>query len=370
MTAFASFGVSRFRPYNTRVLPHPRDRWRDEGEWVNPLFLALGPFDLAYLIVLVLPLGIILFLHDIVAADREQSTATLLAVQGGTLQRVAAMRLAIRVAATVVFVTVMVVAAWVPGSGGLSSRTHWLSLGALLAVTLAYTAFWMGLTAVVGLKRIGTTAALMMLGAIWATTCLALPVVVDWVVAQRHPLPTSIERFAIMANAMHDAREREAALIDAYVRQHPDTARVLKDESTLLITPTNLLVAKEVEDMLGGSLRELSAIEERRRRLLRRLAPVAPPLLAYLTLARIAGTDSGRYDRFEAALQQYHANLQELFEPHLMRRNRLSAPLQIPKFAFPENHRAEIVAASLTTCGFLFAVGALLSGWALRRIRI
>lgn len=368
--AFSTLGVSQFRPYNTRVLPHPRERWRDEGEWVNPLFLALGPFDLAYLIVLVLPLGLILFLHDVLAADRDQGSATLLAVQGGTLRRVVSTRVAIRAVAVMVFVVALVVVAWIAGGAGLSSWTSWRDLGALLTVAVAYAAFWIGLIAAIGLRRLGTTATLMMLGTVWASACLALPSVVDWIVEQRRPLPTTIERFAVVASAMHDARGREEALVDAYVQQHPDTARVLKDEGTLLITPTNLLVAKEVERLIGAFLREIGATEERQRQLLHRLAPLAPPLLAYVTLARVAGTDSGRNDRFDAALQRYHTSLQKLFEPHLMRRNRLSVPLEIPVFTFPEDHPGEVVAASVPTSLFLFAVGALLTGWALYNVRI
>ena len=131
----------------------------------------------------------------------------------------------------------------------------------------------------------------------------------------------------------------EDDLTRAYAATDPQAAEMLLqalEEDRLLITPTNLLIQREVERNRAAEVAEENQQKTAFYAAVEALGRASPALLARQSIYRLAGRDRARRRRFEAQVESYHAALQEAFVPLLMRRATLDDVLLPEPFAFTE----------------------------------
>jgi ABC-2 type transport system permease protein len=305
--ALAAVGQSDLFPPVVQVTSAAKDSFLFVDEIDNPANLFIGSTDFAFVIVFVYPLVILALCYNLLAGEREQGALAMTLASARRPAAVLAGKLAARalapIAATLAAVTVGV--AIFSGPAALATR-NFLDLA---AIVLLYGLFWVALAAAIdGLGRGSAFNALALVGA-WVIVTLVAPAGVNSLAGLVHPAPSRMDMTLAARAATTDAdRERDAALA-RYLEEHPGEKRGGAKERTLRRLATQEAAFQRVEGVIARHETQL----ELQRAMTDRLGFLSPPLLAYRTLADVAGTGEGRYRGFLDAIGVFHLEWREFF---------------------------------------------------------
>jgi ABC-2 type transport system permease protein len=189
--AALAIGQRDVYPYYYTILPWDNLYLSKSTEIRNPNKLLAGNFDLAFVLIYLVPLFSIAFGHNVLAEEQEQHTYSLLRVQAGSARAVVGYKLLFRFGLTLALVGVLsgagLVLNQVPAAGGLG----WLLVSAL------YVAFWFGwVYAVVALGRSATFNTLALLG-LWVLFLLLIPSTLNYGLGQRQTDPEALRQVSL-----------------------------------------------------------------------------------------------------------------------------------------------------------------------------
>lgn len=149
--------------YNTRQV-----------ELRNPSKLLAGNFDLAFVIIYLLPLLVIASCYNVLSADREAGITGLLSVQGLTMHKIVSGRLLFR--GILAFFLILLLSITGFAANGIYDA---YSIFCWLGIALSYLVFWITLIyAVVSAKKSSSVTALVLVGC-WVIFLLVIPSLIN-----------------------------------------------------------------------------------------------------------------------------------------------------------------------------------------------
>ncbi len=322
-----------------------------------PLSRLLGPFDLAFVVVYLLPLALFALTFDLLGSERESGRLALLRSQPVGTGALVGGKLLVRgglVLAAGVAVPLLVAA--ILAAGRQQGDEPWSALWLCSGATVLYATFWLGLGAWVDSRgrHVGSNA-LLLTGA-WLAVTVLIPAVTVQLAERVAPPPSSV-RFAqetrpLPELAYHEYHLTSRALRDAFAEAYrPDpSARPEADPQRRAEAWVSLHVPPELErrpwirtflDRNPGWSRPLTywqadgaakeaerqetefraralveryvATRERHLALANRLALLSPALLLQEVMDAVAGSDLGRHQRFVEELDLHARELQQPF---------------------------------------------------------
>ena len=352
---------ARFHPASPRTLFAPR-----EASLTNPAALAAGSFDLAFVIVYLLPVFLLALIYDLWIGERERGTARLLLAQP-VAPAVLFLGKAIALGGTVLLVlTALMGTAFLAFAG--SDALEGPALAALAGTVLLYGAFWVAVALTVNVLVRHAAGAALACGAIWLGVTALLPAVLASAVDLVHPAPSS----AAYANRLRDIElERQETR-----RQTPPTRSTAEREDRNAALRRTL--ARVEEDMAAyAPVRDaFRARETARRDFAHDLRFASPATAVQDSLERLAGTDATRAVAFQQQAWDFSRKLRTHVEANLDDTSaeqlaRLYA--SVPAFRFEEppagNVRHALVANAAALLSFLIALGTVIAN-GLQRIRL
>ena len=189
--ASLSVGQRDVYPYYYPCLPWDNAYDAKTTEIRNPDQLVAGNFDLAFVLIYLVPLLAIAYGHNVLAEEREQHTYALLRVQAGSVRAVVSYKLLFRLGLTLAVVGMLSAAGFV-----LNRVPAGPSLGWLLVSTL-YVAFWFSLIyAVAAQCRSAGFSALALLSA-WVILLVLVPSVLVYALRQQQTDPESVHLLSV-----------------------------------------------------------------------------------------------------------------------------------------------------------------------------
>ncbi|MCY3966283.1 MAG: DUF3526 domain-containing protein [Acidobacteria bacterium] len=316
----------------------------------NPTTLTLGRFDLAFLIVVVLPLLMIALSFDVIAADRSRGTISLLLASRASKQRVIATRLLVRNGILVGIVALAVVLGIAMAPDGAAAFGLLWSL-----VFLAYSLFWIGLIyLVVGrTKRSETSAAVLV--SLWALFTFAAPALANSAGEALYPLPSNLDYLSDARVAQNDAWKRRPELTARYLSDHPELV-ANEQEAPEFAHAYFLANVMEIE----STAPIVAAFEEshaRRSAFVDRLQFTSPAIVAQRALFRIAGSDFDRTLSFLTQARAALTNLNDELRPVILASNRMSTEdfATLSGFEFKSSSPATVLGQISIPVAFLVA---------------
>lgn len=242
-----SVGQRDLVPYYDMITRKRNFVQSSNAEIENPEMLASGNFDLAYVIVYLLPLLAIALAYNTWSKEKEQQTDRLLAIQSMDFKRIVVYKLAFRF---------LVVAAltWLLSIAGIISDACLIpfnlvaSVFWLLTVTV-YLFFWFSICLlVIRLGQSSAANALYLLAA-WCFFLILLPAVTNTIIRQLYPIPLKIDAaVALRENSEAIWAMPKQHLIDTFYLYNPKY-RHLKSTSDTSETSTKRFAA--YYDLLG-----------------------------------------------------------------------------------------------------------------------
>ena len=357
----------------TQLLKHV---WADIG---NPAARAAGRFDLAFVIVFLLPLVILVATHDLWSRERERGIAALVLSQPVSATRllvvkvlarglVVLLRTPLREAIkrlaseglVVLLPALVIIVAVAIGAGARSPA----GLAMLALTVLLYGAFWLALALLIGCVARRTTEAAIAGGALWLLIVVMAPSLTLATVNLIAPPPSQMQ-FATEVKAMQsDIAKRQQ-------REHATSAPVGSPSPVIPDTVRQAYVERVAADReLAHLIASHAQAEAAHRQVLGRVRLLLPAVATQDALDRIAGSDADRALDFQ---QQVHAFWQArrlLHKDYLDRDapQTLEEYDALPRFQYREpagtarpGVLADLAALIIATLLVLLAVGALRS---------
>ncbi len=369
LTALA-VGQSDLLPYYYDVNIYTDETsFQQNGEVENPLNLMVGRFDLAFVVIYLLPLLVLALSFNVLSEEREQGTLALTLSQPVSVSGIVATKLAFR-ALLVVGMALAISLAGALATGGFAAPGR-IMLWCVAVVV--YTGFWFALAAWVNsLGRSSAWNATVLMGS-WLILVVVLPASINIAAGLLHPLPSRVQMITTQREASNEAVEQRSELLARYLEDHPEMAEgVVADE------PGLGALAWAATDAVQSRVEEVTAEHDARRAdqiaLVQRYRYLSPALLAQNILIDAAGTGDARFADFQSQVRAFAEEWRQFFVPAILASEQMNASVipGLPRFYLAHENSGDVgrrAAAPLAVLvGLLLLVG-LGAGSGLERVR-
>ena len=308
---FAAFGHRDSSPWRHRIRMLALEGQIYEADTTNPELALTGRFDFAFMAAVVLPLILIVALHDSRAAERAAGRYELLTTISGDSRSLWVARTGLRAG---VICLCMILPLLV---GGFVSSTPWDTIAAGAAIILAHGAFWALICYwLAGWKQSSSYILAALLG-VWTLLAVIGPIAGRMIVERTIPIPSGAEIAMTQREAVNDAWDLpKATTMAAFLETHPEwTAHSAVERP---FEWKWYYAFQHVGDWKTKPLSDAFAEGRTRRdRLASSLSLFAPPALTERAFQRLAGTDLQSVFVYERSVRAFHEELRRYYYPKL-----------------------------------------------------
>lgn len=327
--AFAALGRRDDAAWKHRVRMLALEGQIHERDAGHPVLALIGRFDFAFLAAFVLPLVLIVLLHDLRASERVAGRHDLLVATAGHPARLWRLRAGLRAGGVLLCAALpLLVAAGLSGSAA-------PTLLAACALLLVYVLFWTGVCAAVAALQHTGEVILATLVSLWILLGVVVPAAGRMAIDRAVPVPSGADIIMTQREAVNDAWDLpKATTMMAFVERHPQWAAYTGVERPF--EWKWYYAFQQVGDQKAQALSQAyTAGRLQRDRLAGWLAVIAPPVLLERSLQALAGTDLRASLAYEARVRAFHASLREFYYPKLFRDEAFdpAARVALPQFA-------------------------------------
>jgi ABC-2 type transport system permease protein len=369
--AALSVGQSDLLPTQHRIAIGTRESVLGVTEVENPANLLTGRFDLAFVLVALLPLVILALSYNMVSGEQEDGTLALALAQPISMRSLLLSKVLVR-ALLIVGLTIGTVVV-----GALVSRTSMTAgddLARLVwwcAVAVIYAMFWFGLAMVMTLKVRSSAASAMMLAATWLAITVVVPSLTNTVAQTVHPAPSRVALIGAMRSATNEANAASDKVLAKFAFDHPEMRPDTGAIDMRNFWNVSLSVTDTVEKQLAPFYTAFDAQAAEQQALVRRAALASPAMLVQQAFETMSGTNPERWMAFRAQVVDFHRQWQSYFAAKQLKgasltRNELAA---LPRFRFMEPGFSATMRQVAPMIGYLVLLTALIWVVALRAAR-
>lgn len=341
--AALSIGQSDLFPYYVKVSTRSQTTFTDNEEIENPLNLLAGRFDLAFVILSILPLVAIGLGYNLISAEKEQGTLAMTLSNPVSLAKLVAGKALLRMSVTLGVVVGISLAAFAASRPDWSAAGVWSGLVLWGAVTMLYAAFWFGLAVLVNtFGKSSATNAVTLTGA-WLAFVVVIPSVINLVATTLYPTPSRVEYLTALREASRTAQADGSRLLAKYYEDHPEFGG--KDVNLEDFATRSYVVQETVERSMAPVTERFQEQLAAQQRFVNRFRFSSPAIVTLAALNDISGTNAERAGHFSRLVSEFHQQWKGYFIPRLFAKTKLSlADVDtFPRFAFREQPFASVV---------------------------
>ncbi|ATY31099.1 ABC transporter permease subunit [Sphingomonas psychrotolerans] len=313
----------------------------------SPSVLAAGRFDLAFVIVMLLPLLLIAATYDFWSRDVENGSARFQLAQPVSPGRLLLVRAAVR-GGTLLIPATLLACGCLFLAGGRDAG----DLSLLALIVFAYGLFWIALVVLINLFVRASTTAALAAGTAWLGLVVLLPAAAASLSELAAPPPSAMAYTNQVRAAGLEIRAANAA-----------AARAAATAQSGRAYPASLWHSRreiQQRDARLAPLHEVQAAQwARHRSLAERLRYLSPAVVAQAALDRLAGTDAARALAFQEQARNFAGQVR-LLAFDWMDQDRLMTIADydggLPRFVFAEPSRTRPLAVDLLALTFFVAL--------------
>ncbi len=331
--AFAAIGQRDIYPWKHRIRMLAIEGQIYETDADNPELSFLGRFDFAFLVSVLLPLFVILLLHDIRSVEREAGRYDLLVTTSKRQQRLWFSRAIVMCSALSIALILPFIA------GALYTQASLATTGLMLLVVLGHITIWMTLTLTftaskAAVKQSSAKIASMLL-AVWLAVAVLVPVISNIAIEKMVTSPKGGDILLTQREAVNDAWDLPySATWDEFLSTHPQWKNGIDMGPTFEWKWYYAFqqVGDQKASKLSNAYREATLKKDK---LASHFAWLSPPMLTQRLMSSIAQTDTYAAMRYEQNIRNYHKELREFYYPLFFTENtfNLDKMSELPKFS-------------------------------------
>ncbi len=332
------------------------------AEMTSPVQLLFGSFDLAFVIVFLLPLLIIAFSYDVLSAEKESGSLRLLAAQPIGIQKWVLQKMGLRFfwLSILVIGSLLVVFFGLGLSPILQAKTFF----GLLGLILAYMLFWFALAFLINLW-VGSSAknAVALLG-LWVVFVLLVPSILNQLGNTLYPMPSRTLMINEMRSLKTEVTKKQDEILDNFLRDHPEYA--INDTTQYRGFYHRYMASQKlIKEELSPVLSEYETQLQKQQQWVGRLRWISPAIIVQESLNQMAGTSTQDYENFRNQVVAFAGTWRAHFMPFLYNNRNFSQKDQpnLPEFGYTQkSHNSQAVVPMLLLVSIaLFGLGIVVS---------
>lgn len=330
-------------------------------EMTSPVQLLFGSFDLAFVIIYLLPLLIIAFTYDVLTSEKESGTLRLLASQPINIHIWILQKLGLRflwlsllVISSLTLILILV------GVG----NSDFGGLLKLYGLTLAYMLFWFVLAFLINLGIKSSAKNAVNLIGLWVLFVLLVPSILNQLSSTLYPIPSRTLMINEMRTLKAEVTQRQDEILDNFLRDHPEYA--INDTTQQRnfyhrFIASQELIKKEITPLVESYESQLHNQQE----WLDQFKWISPAIIVQESINKVAGTSSSDYEGFRTQVIAFSEEWRSYFIPFLYNNKKFSQTdyPNLPSFEYKqETHATSSIIAFLMIISLgLMWIGILLS---------
>jgi ABC-2 type transport system permease protein len=367
-TAAIAIGQSDVVASYLKVQWKPMFKQTNTEEIENPENLAVGAFDLSFVLIYLYPLLIVALSYNILSAERENGTQALLLSQPVSIGQFVLGKIALRGLLTVGVAVAISLGGVLLSSPDIAADGQLWRIGMLGVILVLYGAFWFALAVLVNAfgAKSATNALVMM--ATWIGLVLIIPAGLNLAAKTIYPLPSRIEMVQALRRS-DNAAEKESNFNRSY---RADLLR--KSEEAALEASSNDFYAKVLpleqrsEAIAAPVFQRFERQRQAQQELAERMKYLSPAAITQIALSELANHSAQDFNDFNRQVEAYHQAWRDYFLPatlanRLMTREEM---VNIPRFVYrPESNGVVGARVAIDVLALLaFAVVVFAAGFA------
>jgi ABC-2 type transport system permease protein len=345
-----------------------------ENEIENPVNLKTGGFDVAFVVIFLMPIFILAMSYDLLSSEKERGTLAMVLAHPISLGKFMASKLISRLVVMIAVVLAFGLGAVAATGGDLANADTLVRLALWFAATALYCLFWFALAVWVNARGAGSATNGIILAGSWLLFVVVAPTLVSLLATTLYPAPSRLDFTTAAREAQTKAEFERMRALDQYYYDHlelvPDADQKANDFLTLAMA-NSAAVEKAVLPLHEEFQRQMN----RQEGVVARFQYVSPAIMMQRAMNDIAGTGPGRYAHFMGQVFAFHRTWQEFFTAKFLKREPLTTADydRIPTFAYVEEPPSRVLGRlAPSLLGLLLVVAGLtaVAFASLRRYRV
>ncbi len=331
-------------------------------EMTSPVQLLFGSFDLAFVIVYLLPLLIIAFSYNVLSAEKESGSLRLLAAQPIGIHNWVLQKLGLRFFWLLLLVVgALIILFLLFGINPFAENTVFFNL---LGLIIVYMLFWFALAFLINLS-VGSSAknAVALLG-LWVVFVLLVPSVLNQLSTTLYPMPSRTFMINEMRSLKAEVTKKQDEVLDNYLRDHPEYAindTTLRRSFYHRYMASKALIKEELSPLVNSYEDQL----DKQQAWAGRLKWISPAIVVQESMNQLSGTSTRDYENYREQVVEFAGLWREHFMPFLYNNQKFiqtNYP-DLPNFQFKRTsfNNAGTVPILLAISVGLFGIGFLVS---------
>ena len=330
--AFAAMGVRDAQPWKHRIRMLALEGQIYERDVGNPSVALIGRFDFAFFAAFIIPLILIMLLHDLRTSEKTAKRHDLIEATLGQPFLFWVLRTCVRVLTLYLCLIVPLMLA------GIMTGTAFSTLILASFWIFIYIIFWAALCFYISAWRKPSSVILMTLIAIWVGTAVVIPASAKLLINKLEPIPSGADILLLQRETVNDAWDlpREITM-DAFFNRHPEWSNYEPVNSSF--EWQWYYAFQQVGDQQAEDLSTAYRHGRMQRdRIASWITLIAPPSLLERALQSLANTNLNASFNYEEKVRKYHASLRAFYYPKFFRNEPFDKALykNLPKFEFDE----------------------------------
>ena len=270
----------------------------EKGETRNPVHLLSGSFDMAFVVIYLLPIFVLGLTYNLLSSEKERGTLAMILAHPVSLRELMASKLVSRVLILLgVVVAAGLVSLLLVGTG-LNTAETWLRFLAWAALTSLYCLFWFALALLVNARGRSSASNGITLAGIWLILVVIVPTLISLLASAIYPPPSRMEMIAAGRSATQVAESDSAKALDEFYFDHLEF--VPNPEDKIQDFFAHFLAREQaVTDAVTPIQERFREQLNRQQQLVNRFQFTSPAVMMRLALNEVSGTSVERYERFE-----------------------------------------------------------------------
>lgn len=331
--AFAAMGQRDIYPWKHRVRMLALEGQIYETDADNPELSFLGRFDFAFLVSVLLPLFVILLLHDLRSAERESGRYDLLITTARKQQRLWLSRASVLCLALVGALLLPFII------GALTTQATLASIGLIVLVVLGHLLFWMFLTlsytATNRAAKQNSAHIASVLLSIWLVVTILIPVVTDIIIDKLVESPNGGDIVMTQREAVNAAWDLPfSATWNEFLPTHPQWQE--KTQMDSLFAWKWYYAFQQVGDQKASALSKTyrNAILKKDA-MAGNFSYLSPAMMTQRLMSSIAKTNTIASMEYEQKIRNYHQKLRDFYYPLLFNETEFNYQImsELPQFS-------------------------------------
>lgn len=300
-------------------------------ELSNPVQLLLGNFDLAFVVIYLLPLLVIAFSYNLMSGEKESGSLYLLAANPVNLKVWLLQKTLIRFIIIAVIFLLAVFVACVIYMVPLDFKSF-----QMIFCTISYMAFWFSLTYLLGSFGMSSEKNAVLGIGFWIVLVLVIPSVVSQAINSLYPTPSRAMLVNEVRMLKKEISKKQGEVLDQYLKDHPE---LVADKEGASMFWKNYFAGQEmVEKDLAPLINEFEDKLDQQQDWVSSFRFLSPAIVVMDVYNENAGTSTRHYSSFKEQTVEFHHTWRAHFLPFIFN-NQMLTPGdldQLPRFEFDD----------------------------------